>query len=255
VIALTRFGGHADTIVVPARQALPLPEGMSFEEGAAIPVNYITAYHMLFEVARVRPGDKVLIHMAAGGVGIAALQLCRTVERIETFGTASSGKHEVIRKEGCDHPIDYRTLDYADEIRRLTGGKGVHVVLDALGGKDWKKGYDLLRPAGLLIAFGFANMSSGDKRSIVNLIRQSVQIPIYTPLGLMNDNRGLAGVNIGHLWDEIDILAGEMAAILDLYRQGKIRPHVGEVFPFDRVGDAQRLLSTGKNIGKVVLVP
>lgn len=255
VLALSRFGAHADTLVVPARQTLPMPDGMSFEEAAAIPVTYITAYHMLFQVARIRPGEKVLIHMAAGGVGIAALQLCRTVERVVTFGTASASKHEVIRREGCDHPIDYHTVDYAEEIRRLTAGKGVDVVLDALGGKDWKKGYNLLRPAGRLVAFGFANMSSGDKRNILHLIGQVVRIPLFTPLGLMEENRGIAGVNIGHLWDEIDMLAEELEAILSLYKQGKIRPHVGEVVPFDRAADAHRMLSAGKNIGKVVLVP
>lgn len=255
VIALSRFGAHTDTLVVPARQTLPMPDAMSFEEGAAIPVNYITAYHMLFRVGCVRPGEKVLIHMAAGGVGIAALQLCRTVPRVVTFGTASGSKHDVIREQGCDHPIDYHRVDYVEEIRRINGGKGVDIVLDALGGKDWKKGYDLLRPAGRLIAFGFANMSSGDKRSIFNMIRQAVRIPFYTPLALMDTNRSIAGVNIGHLWEEMDMLNEEMTAIVDLYREGKVRPHIGGVFSFDQVADAHRAIQERKNIGKIVLTP
>ena len=113
VLALTHFGGHADMVCVPAAQVLPMPDAMSFGEAAAIPVSYLTAYHMLFRVAGVRPGERVLVHMAAGGVGTAVLQLCRTVEDVEVFGTASAAKHDVLKAEGCAHPIDYHATDYA----------------------------------------------------------------------------------------------------------------------------------------------
>ena len=111
VIALTRFGGHAEVICVPAGQIRVMPEGMSFEEGAALPVVYITAYHMLFRVAQLRPGARVLVHMAGGGVGLAALQLCRTVPGVTVFGTASSSKHAFLRQQGFDHCIDYRSMN------------------------------------------------------------------------------------------------------------------------------------------------
>ena len=97
VLAMTHFGGHADLVCVPADHVLAIPDAMSFEEAAAIPVNYVTAYHMLFRVASVRPGERVLVHMAAGGVGTAVLQLCRTVDDLEVFGTASAAKHDVLR--------------------------------------------------------------------------------------------------------------------------------------------------------------
>lgn len=255
VMALSRFGAHSDTLVVPAAQALPIPDEMTFEEAAAIPVVYLTAYHMLFRVANLRPKGKVLIHMAAGGVGIAALQLCRTVPGVETFGTASASKHDVIRAEGCDHPIDYRSVDYVEEIQRLTGGKGVDIILDALGGKDWKKGLSLLRPAGLLIAFGFANMASGEKRSLFHVAREALGVPLFTPMGLMDSNRGVAGVNVGHLWHEMDMLKEELEAVLELYKQGKIKPRVSNVVPFDKAADAHRIIQERRNVGKVVLVP
>src|SRR5215470_6930363 len=111
-------------------------------------------------VATARPGERVLVHMAAGGLGTAALQLCRAVDGVETFGTASAAKHAVLREEGCTHPIDYHTTDYAKEVRRLTGGEGVDVVLDPLGGADSRKGLKLLRPGGRLVAYGFANMAN-----------------------------------------------------------------------------------------------
>jgi NADPH:quinone reductase-like Zn-dependent oxidoreductase len=200
VLAMTRFGGHADVVCVPAGQVLPIPDAMSFEEAAALPVNYLTAYHMLFRVACARPGERVLVHMAAGGVGTAVLQLCRTVGGLEVFGTASAAKHEVLRTEGCAHPIDYHATDYAAEVRRLTGGEGVDIVLDPLGGNDWRKGLKLLRPCGRLVAFGFANLASGQRRRPARLASQLLGIPLLTPLQLMNQNRTVSGVNIGHLW-------------------------------------------------------
>ncbi|MGB8330180.1 MAG: zinc-binding dehydrogenase, partial [Polyangiales bacterium] len=137
VVALTRFGGYADLVCVDARQTFRMPSSMTFEEGAALPVAYATAYHMLFNVVRVRAGDHILIHQAAGGVGTAVLQLCRSIGRVTTFGTASARKHDYIRAQGCDHPIDYHSVDYVNEVRDLTDGRGVDAVLDAVGGDYW----------------------------------------------------------------------------------------------------------------------
>lgn len=253
--AMVRFGGHAEAVCVPEHQVFAIPEGKSFEEAAAIPVNYLTAYHMLFDVFRVRSGDKVLVHMAAGGVGTAVLQLCKTVPGITTFGTASAGKHAYVRQHGCDHPIDYRTQDYVVEVRKLTDGKGVDLILDALGGPDWEKGYSLLRPAGTLIAFGWANMSSGETRNLWRLATQFVQQPRFDFMKLMDTNRGIAGTNMGHLWDEVALLEKSVAAVSALWSEGKIHPHVDKVFPFAEAAAAHRWLEEGKNVGKVVLVP
>ena len=255
VLALSRFGAQADAVCVPAVQAVPMPDAMTFEEAAALPVNYVTAYHALFRVAALRPREKVLVHMAAGGVGLAALQLCRTVPDVETFGTSSASKHDVLRSEGCDHPIDYRSLDYEDEVRKLTGGKGVDVVLDPLGGNDWKKGYRLLRPAGRLVMYGFANLASGEKRSYLNAAAQLARMPLFTPIGLMNANKAVAGVNIGHRWSEMEILSEEMAALVDLYRRGAVRPRIDQVFRFEQAADAHRRIQSRRNVGKIVLVP
>lgn len=255
VIALIRFGGQAEEICVPAAQALPMPEKMTFEEGAALPVVYLTAYHMLFRVAHLRPKMRVLVHMAAGGVGLAALQLCQTVPDVEVFGTASPSKHDYLKENGCHHTIDYRSKDYAEEIDTLTGGKGVDIILDPLGGKDWKKGMKLLRPVGHLIAFGFANMSSGEKRSIFRMIGQALQIPVFTPLGLMDANRSISGVNVGHLWDEVEMLTEELGELLALYEKGHVKPVVDAVVPFADVKEAHARLTQRKNVGKVVLVP
>ncbi len=201
VMAMTRFGGHAEKICVKKRQIVPMPAGMTFEEAAAIPVNYLTAYHMLFNIAHLKDGATVLIHMAAGGVGSAAIQLCRTVPHVTVIGTAGSKKHDFIRQLGCDHAID-RSQDYVPEVKKLTHGQGVNLVLDPLGGDDWRKGYSLLRPTGMLISFGFANLAKGSRRNIPNILKQLWRVPKFEPVKLMQENKAVAGDSLGHLWQE-----------------------------------------------------
>jgi len=255
VLALVRFGGHAELVCAPVEQVLELPDDLGFEEAAAIPVNYLTAFHMLFRVAHLRAGQRVLVHMAAGGVGIAVLQLCRTVPTVVTFGTASAAKHDVLRAEGCTHPVDYRSEDYVARVRELTGGEGVDIVLDPLGGRDWKRGLRLLRPVGHLIAYGFANLSAGERRSLARLARHVSGVPLLTPLGLMDRNHTVSGVNLGHLWDRRDLLREELDAVLALWRSGTVKPRIDGVYPFSRAAEAHRRLSGRSNVGKVVLVP
>ena len=255
VLALTRFGGYADTVCIDAARTLAMPEQMSFEEGAALPVNYLTAYHMLFNVFRVRAGDHVLIHQAAGGVGTAATQLARSVGGVTTYGTASQAKHDYVRANGCDHPIDYHSVDYADAVNELTGGRGVHVVLDALGGSDWKKGYSLLRPGGMLIAFGWANMAKFGKRRMTHVLGEFTHMPLWTPIKLMQDNKGVSGVNMGHLWKEREMTEESLTALLELYEEGAIRPRIDRSFSLAQAADAHAYIEAGQNVGKVLLTP
>ena len=255
VVALSRFGAHSDVVCVPGGQALAIPHGKDFAQAAAIPVNYLTAYHILFRAAAIRPGERVLVHMAAGGLGTAALQLCRTVDGIETFGTASAKKHAALREEGCTHPIDYRKTDYAKEIRRLTGGEGVDVVLDPLGGADSRKGLKLLRPGGRLVAYGFANLMGGQRRNPVRLLRQAASVPLLTPVQLMNANKAVAGVHIGRLIDQVDLLTRELTEILALWAAGKISPRIDATYPFTQAADAHRRITSRGNTGKIILTP
>jgi NADPH:quinone reductase-like Zn-dependent oxidoreductase len=255
VLGMTRFGGYSDTVCVPAIRAFPMPDKMTFEEGAALPVNYLTAYHMLFRVFRLKAGDHVLIHQAAGGVGTAASQLCHSVAGVVSYGTASGHKHDHLRENGCDHPIDYRSVDYEKAIRELTDGGGVDVVLDALGGTDWKKGYSLLRPGGTLIMFGWANMVKGGKRRVTRVLGELAQMPRWSPIKLMQENKGVAGVNMGHLWGHVQLVTEEIVALMKLYENGSIKPHVDRTFSFEQAGDAHAYIEAGKNVGKVLLTP
>ncbi len=254
VLSLTRFGGYSDMVVVPAVQVAPVPEGLSFEKAAAIPVTYLTAWLMLIHLGNLRRGERVLIHAAAGGVGQAAVQLAKW-RGAEIFGTASPGKHARLREAGVAHPIDYTSQDFEAEVKRTTGGRGVDLIIDAVGGESFRKSYRSLAPLGRLFLFGVSSMAPGEKRSLVAAARGLISMPAFRPIGLMNDNRGVFGVNLGHLWDRAGELKEMLVEILKLVEAGQLDPIVDATYPFDRAAEAHRHLQSRKNFGKVLLVP
>jgi NADPH:quinone reductase-like Zn-dependent oxidoreductase len=252
VVALTRFGGYSTHVVVPAEFAFRMPEEVSDAEGAALPVNYLTSFIALYRMANVAPGETVLIHGAGGGVGIAAMQLAR-LRRATIIATASASKHAALRALGADHVIDYRTTDVAQEVRRLTSNRGIDVVLDPLGGKSFATSYRLLAPLGRLIIYGVSSMSRGERRNWWHAARAIMQMPTFRPLSLINANRGVFGLNLGHLWDERRPLAAAMQMLLEELSVGRLKPVVAKTFPLDDAAEAHRYLQSRLNIGKVVL--
>jgi NADPH:quinone reductase-like Zn-dependent oxidoreductase len=259
VIAPTRFGGYAELVTVPVAQAIPLPEDLGFEEGAAFPVNYGTAYAALVVMAGAREGERVLIHAAAGGVGVAATQLAKA-RGCEIFGTASAPKHDAIREQGVDHPIDYRTLDFEEEVRRLTDGEGVDVALDALGPRSFRKDYRLLRQGGRLVMYGYSESDSAGERNLGALATTLARMPFATipwwrSLALMNENKGVFGLNLLKWWDRERGLERVIVPLRAELERGELRPLVAESFPFERAGDAHRYIAERRNVGKVVLTP
>jgi NADPH:quinone reductase-like Zn-dependent oxidoreductase len=259
VLAGTRFNGQAELVTVPESMVYELPERLSFEEGAAFPVNYATAQAGLVVMGGLKTGERVLIHAAAGGVGIAATQIAKRVGA-EVFGTASASKHDAIRAQGVDHAIDYRSQDFAEEVRRLTGGEGIDVAFDALGPSSFRKDYRLLRPGGRLIMYGASEVQTGEKRSVPTALRTVAKSPFsampwWKGLGVMNENKGVFGLNMLSWWDAEGSLARVIEPLIPGLRQGELKPVVAEVFPFDRAPDAHRFIAERRNIGKVVLVP
>jgi NADPH:quinone reductase-like Zn-dependent oxidoreductase len=252
VVALTRFGGYADTVVVPTAQVFHFPDELSDSEAAAVPVNYLTAALALYRMAALAPGETVLVHNAGGGVGIAATQLAR-LRRATVIGTASAGKHDALRSFGVEHTIDYRHADVADEVRTLTRGRGVDVILDPIGGRSFVTSYRMLAPLGRLIIFGLSSAASGERRSAWRAFRAWLATPRFDPLSLINRNRGVFGLHLGHLWDERRQLAPVMEMLISELRAGRIRPVVARTFPLERTADAHRFIQSRANIGKVVL--
>ena len=252
VVAGTRFNGFAQLATADVQNVIPIPESMSFEEAAAVPVVFGTAYVAVALLAGVRRGETVLVHAAAGGVGIAALQILRD-RGAEVIGTASAAKHDAVRAQGAAHVIDYRTQDVGQEVTRITGGRGVDVVLDALG--SFRESYGLLRPGGRLVMYGASQLLTGDRRNVMKALRAVATMPRFNAMKLMNQNKSVMGLNLLHWWDDRGSLEEMIGPLVELIERGVIRPVVAETFPFERAADAHRYIQERRNVGKVVLTP
>ncbi len=259
VLAGTRFGGQAELVTVSANQAYPLPRKLSFEQGAAFPVNYSTAYAGLVIMGGLKEGERALIHAAAGGVGISATQIAKS-RGAEVFGTASGSKHDAIREQGVDHAIDYRTQDFEAEVMRITGGEGVDVVMDAIGPSSFRKSYRTLRQGGRLIMYGASELQTGESRDLRAVLKGLARMPTATmpwwkSMAVMNENKGVFGLNMLSWWDREGSLDRAVEPLREALDKGRLVPVVSEAFPFDRAADAHRFIAERRNVGKVVLTP
>ncbi len=250
VVATTKFGGQSELVVTPVASVFPLPVSWSFEQGAAFPVVYLTAHHMLVRVAAARRGESVLVHAAAGGVGLAVAELGRILG-LRVLGLASATKHDVLREYGVE-PFDGRDARWFEAVRRAMPG-GVDIVLDAVGGDSWRHGYRLLAPAGRLVCYGASGLADGPTRNILKVLWRVVRFPRFGPIALMNHNRSVAGVNLGHLWNQEALLAPQIQALLGYARDGKVTPRVDRAFPAAEAAAAHRYIHERRNIGKVLL--
>ena len=254
VIAMTRFNGQAELVAVSAEQVFEKPDSVTFEAAAAIPVNYLTAWVLLVTMGGLQAHEAVLIHNAGGGVGLAALDIARQIGA-RTFGTASPSKHDFLKQRGLDHAIDYRNQDWLPVLMELTDGRGVELVIDPLGGASWKKSYRALRSTGRMGVFGMSVASASGIKGKVRALKAVLQMPRFNPLGMMNRNKGVFGLNLGHMWKEGEKVRGWTQEIMRGVSEGWIRPHVDRAFRFDEIADAHRYLEERRNIGKVVLIP
>ena len=251
VLALTQFGGYGEVVAVPEEQVFPLPGNLSYSEAAAIPVNYLTAWQ-LGVMGGLTGDDTLLIHNIGGGVGLAALTIARH-KGATVIGTASASKHDRLREFGCHHLIDYRTEDWVRRVRELTDGRGVDLVYDPQGGSGWKKSFSVLSKTGRLGMFGVSQVTESRLPKALKFLPVLRHMPFYTPVQLMNSNKGVYGVNIGRLWGEKQKVKRWADAILDGVRDGWIAPHVDATFSFDQAAEAHRYIEERKNFGKVVL--
>lgn len=254
VICITRFGGYADTVYVNPMQVFEKPAGLSFSQAAAIPVNYLTSYGLMIVMGSLKKGETVLIQNAGGGVGLAAIQIAKHLGA-KTIGTASPSKHERLKKMGLDHVVDYRKSDWEKEILNLTDKKGVDLIIDPLGPTSWNKSIKLLRHCGRLGMFGASEMSSNSPFKIFSSLKTLIHMPWFHPLGLLNHNRGVFGLNLGHLWHESERVQKWGQEILQGVKDGWVKPHVDREFKFSEAALAHQYLEDRKNFGKVILIP
>ena len=248
VVAGTKFGGYASQVVVGAGDIVALPDELTFEQGAAIPVNYTTAWAGLVGYGSLQPGERVLIHSAGGGVGIAATQIAKRVGA-EVYGTASPGKHERIRELGVDHALDYTKAGWENGLPKFD------VILDAIGGRSFRRSYSLLRPGGRLVAFGASAVVSGQRRNLITALRTVVRMPRFNMLKQMSESKAVIGLNMLSLWKDRETLEPWIAPLRELLADGTVRPVVAGDFSFEEAGEAHTMLTERRNVGKVVLVP
>ncbi len=252
--ALTRFGGYSSVACVPLSQVFRLPKNLSADEAAALPLNTLTAYQMLVVMGSVRPGNTVLVHGAAGGVGWMAVQMAKLLGAT-VYGTASAHKHEALYSLGVSACIDYTNTDFVSEIHKLTNGKGVELVLDPIGGAHWMKSYRTLAATGRLVMCGQAGMISGQRRNVWTVLKWALGVPWLTinHVRLINENKGLIGVNLGRMWDEVDRMRPWFEEILTWHQAGKLSVKIDRIYALEEAARAHDHLQNRQNIGKVLL--
>ena len=248
VLASTKFGGYSSEVVVPISDIAALPDSLSLEQGAAVPVNYGTAWAGLIDYGGLTQGDRVLIHSAGGGVGIAATQIAKKIGA-DVYGTASPGKHERISELGCDHPLDYTKPGWERGLPKFD------VILDAVGGRSFRRSYSQLRPGGRLILFGASSLVSGERRNLVTALRGVMSMPRFNLIKQMSESKAVIGLNMLSLWKERGTLKPWIEPLEALLADGTVKPVIAGSFGFEEAGAAQTTIVERRNTGKVVLVP
>jgi len=251
VLAMTGFGGYSEKVCLDARRVVPIPDSVSFDQAAAIPVTYGTAFHMLAHLGRISEGDTVLIHHAAGGVGTAVAQICDAFGASLIVGTASAPKKNFVESMGVRF-VDREKEDFVEVCKKMTGGKGVHHAIDPVGGKHLMRSYKSLRKGGKLYYFGASAAVKGQKRSRFSELRMWWGMPRFDPLRLMSSNKAVFGVHMGLLEDE-SIFKGHLDSLSKMLQEGKIDPVIDSVWRFENVADAQMHIHDRGNRGKVLL--
>ncbi len=255
VLALTLFNGYAELAVADQRAAVKKPSNMSFAEAASVPVNFLTAYHSLFETGSLRKGAKVLIHAGAGGVGLAAIQMAVN-HGCTIFATAGSEKKlELLAEFGVQYPINYQKVDFEREVLRLTGGEKIDVVLDSVGGSYFKKDLNLLRAHGRVVAYGAAAFSERNIFNLPTLVPQILSMLTLSMIDLMLNSRGFYGVNMLRVAKENpELMKDELAAIMADFSAKKLKTVISRQMSWKQIGDAHQLLESRSSTGKIVLM-
>ena len=251
VLAMTGFGGYSEKVCLDAGRVIPIPDSVSFDQAAAIPVTYGTAFHMLVHLGRISKGDSVLIHHAAGGVGTAVAQICQSFGASLVVGTASTPKRGFVESMGMRF-VDREGEDFEEVCKDLTDGKGVHHAIDPVGGRHLLRSYKSLRKGGKLYYFGASAAVKGEKRSRLSELRMWWGMPRFDPLRLMTSNKAVFGVHMGLLEDET-VFKGHLSSLSEMLENGEIDPVIDSVWRFEKVAEAQMHIHNRKNRGKVLL--
>lgn len=256
VYGVTLFNGYASQVKLERKRVFALPEGVTPVEAAGIPAVFLTAYYGLIELARLRPGQKVLIHSAAGGVGGAMVQLAKVMGCEVTGVVGRSHKVDVAKSFGADHVIDKSTEDLWAMAERYAPG-GYDTVADANGVETLGESYAHLRTPGKLVVYGFHTMmpKTGGRPNWLKLAWGWLRTPRFNPLDMTNASKSVLAFNLSYMFEEHWLLEEAMNAIGGWLAEGKIKPPPTTTYPLERVADAHRDLESGNTVGKLILVP
>lgn len=255
VAVLTEYKAWAELVAVPAKHAYLLPASMSFGDAAAVLMNYVVAYSLLFDIGNLREKQTVLVHSVGGGVGHAVAQLCKTVPDVTLIGTASKSKHEFLGNL-VTHLLDHST-DYVQEVNKLSPD-GIDLVLDCLCGEDCKKGYSLLKPLGRYVLYGTSCIVAGETKSFFSFAKSWWQVDKVSPIKLYDESKVISGFNLRHLLYQQgmhEYVKGVVMKVFDLYESKKIAPVVDSSWAFEDVAEAMQKMHDHKNVGKLTLDP
>ncbi len=247
VLAGTYFGGYTSSVVLPSVQVARVPEGLSFVQAASIPVNFLTAWVALHEMGRVRKEDRVLIPSAAGGVGIAAVQIAAQAGACVTGLVGSEAKKEAVKALGAHEVFTYEEHE--------KNSKTYELILNASGGRSLKQDFKKLVPAGRLVGYGASQLVQGSRRSWWKAGCMLLQSPLFSPLWM--ENRGVFGLNLLKYLEDPSarlLLQVFLHTILERFQEGSFQTLVGKTFPLQEAADAHRYLQSRENIGKIVLI-
>ncbi|SDL03268.1 alcohol dehydrogenase [Catalinimonas alkaloidigena] len=251
VMGATKFGGYASHLNSHRRYVTPLPDAWSFEEGAGFLVQGLTAFYALTELGNLQRGMAVLIHSAAGGVGILANRICKQYDAY-TIGTVGQPhKVDFLREQERYDAIILRGSDFRERLVEALDGRPLLLIMECIGGTILRQGWDVLAPMGRMVAYGSASFTShSDRPNYPQLLWKFLRRPKIDPLRLPSQNKSLMGFNLIFLYEQTDL----MHQMLDGLQALQLAPpHVGQVFPFAELPDALRRFQRGNTVGKVVV--
>lgn len=252
VIVVGQFGCYSQEVIVPVSQILPAFEKFTPAENAAYAVQFMTAWVALFEICRIRATDRVLIQAAAGGVGTAAVQLAKALG-CEVFGTASKdSKLDLIRGLGADHPINYHTEDFVEIIRKKTGGQGVDVILEVVGGDIFRKSLEVLNPFGRVAVIGFASLNL-NKLNPFSWWKTWKDIPRVKIDAMATASQVVGASHLGYLLKDTERMMRIWTDLSLFTLEHGLKPVVGHEFKFEEMAEAHTLMESRNSHGKIVV--
>ena len=243
------IGGYTQYLCADAEQVVPAPDGLDPTQAVAMILSYTTAYQMLTRIRTLEPGTTCLVHAAGGAVGTALLELGREMGLV-IYGTASQGKHDLIRHFKAT-PIDYKTEDFQQRIMAETGGKGVDVVFDTIGGKNWSRSYRCLDRGGMLIAFGALQVTTGEE-GIPSLLWSFAKL--LAGWKLIPDGRASTFYNIHSRRKKLPVeFKQDVSALFAMLKAGKLNPAIADVVPLSQIRSVHERIDKAQIAGKVIL--